>query len=70
MCFLDKKYLYHAEVIKDDSNMNRNIECIQFLITDRPDTTTMNCLITWNDTTASIIDIKRKALSLREDSTV
>ena len=50
--------------------MNRNIECIQFLITDRPDTTTMNCLLTWDDTTASIIDIKRKTLILREDSTV
>ena len=46
----------------DNVNINRNIECMHFLIADRPDFTTMNCLLTYNDTTASIIDITGKTI--------
>ena len=70
---LNTKYSRHAEVLKfDNVNINRNIECMHFLITDRPDFTTMNCLLTYNYTTASIIDITRKIIKFwgRFDSVV
>ena len=56
----------------DNVNINRIIECIHFLITDQPDFTTMNCLLTYNDTTVSIIDITTKTIKLwgRFDSVV